>query len=248
MHTVHASESEFDAIPMFRDLPAESKRLLSSGSSIENYERSTILFQQGAMPEFLFVVLDGMLHLCSDTMGGKGVTVTCARAGDFVLPAAVITRKPYLLQARSISQVRLLRVKTQILHELLESDGSFSFAFLKQTSEQIRINIEEVKSLRLKTGTQRFAAFLLREAYRQNSREFIVLPYAKTILASELDMTPESLSRVIAKLQGTSLQVSGTIVHFLDYDALVTLCARDFRTSPKHGQQHSMPPPPTPSE
>ncbi|MFN3077995.1 MAG: helix-turn-helix domain-containing protein, partial [Alphaproteobacteria bacterium] len=70
--------------------------------------------------------------------------------------------------------------------------------------------VRQVADLKLKTTEQRLADYLLGLIPdRKATAATVRLPYDKKILASQLGMTPESLSRAIAKLRAVGIRSLG---------------------------------------
>ncbi|WP_099347832.1 helix-turn-helix domain-containing protein [Acetobacter aceti] len=52
----------------------------------------------------------------------------------------------------------------------------------------------------------------------------VVLPHSKSLVAAELRMTPENLSRIITRFRGEILEVNGSGIVILNYAQLISLC------------------------
>ena len=94
---------------------------------------------------------------------------------------------------------------------------------------QCRGLVREVKNLKLRTTTQRLAAFILSQVDPSPRDEAedgatVELPVSKRVLASRLGMTPEQLSRTFTKLTPHQLHVTGNTVRVRSVEQLRRHC------------------------
>jgi CRP-like cAMP-binding protein len=80
----------------------------------------------------------------------------------------------------------------------------------------------DLESYALRSGTERVAAFLLKQPVQAAAGETsITLPVSKAVLASRLSLTPEHFSRIMAELSARRLiAFKGRKVAILNQDAL----------------------------
>lgn len=96
---------------------------------------------------------------------------------------------------------------------------------LAQLSMRLRERVAEIESLSLQNGVLRLASFLLREAPRpgMDGTEVIRLNLSKKVLAARLSLQPETLSRLLRRLEASGLiRVDGPEITVLDRAALDT--------------------------
>ena len=58
------------------------------------------MFEQGDVPNFQLVVVSGSVHLFGQSSEKREVLIEAVEAPDLIIPAAVMTGSPYLMQAR----------------------------------------------------------------------------------------------------------------------------------------------------
>ena len=76
---------------------------------------------------------------------------------------------------------------------------------LCEMSFRLRNLVRQITELKMKTAAQRLASCLLRLTEVEKGPAEIHLPYGKKMLASQLGMMPETLSRAFMKLQALGL-------------------------------------------
>ena len=214
-------------MPIFSGLSAEGLRTLLSASVIQKAARGIVLFEQGAEPNFQAVVLEGVVHLLGRSVQGQEVVIDIVEAPGLLLPAAVVSGAPYLMRAQCIEDVRILMVKADVFRGLLPDEPSLALAIIGCLSDQFRTMVQQIKTLKLRSGPQRVASYLLALTRRQRNDTDVTLPYEKGLIASQLGMTRESFSRILATLQRNIVHVDGQKVHIRNRDALLELSAPD---------------------
>ena len=142
-----------------------------------------------------------------------------------LLPAAVVSGAP--MRAQCIEDVRTLMIKADVFRELLPDEPLLAIAIIGCLSDQFRTMVRQIKTLKLRPGPQRVAAYLLALTLRQSNEAEVTLPYEKGLIASQLGMTRESFSRILATLQRDIVHVDGQKVHIRNLDALLELSAPD---------------------
>lgn len=217
-------------IPLFTDIGIESLRHLTHGALLQRFPRGTELFPQGEQPDFLHVLIDGSVELYAESEGRETVMEILTPVEVFIL-AAVLTDRPYLMSARVQDDARLLLLPAEPFREALESDPRLGMIMLASLAGQFRGMVRQLKSLKLRTASQRLGCYLLRLMDGRGPQ--VELPYRKAILASQLGVTPEALSRAFHKLAAHGVLVQGQMVTIADPAALARYCLPDELMDPR---------------
>lgn len=176
----------------------------------------TVLFEQGDVPNFQVVLVSGSVHLFGRSADGREVLIEVVRAPDLVIPAAVLTGSPYLLQARVPEPSRFLLVQADAFREAVDRDSRIAKAVLGTLAEQFRRMVRQTKNLKLRSAAERVGCYLLVLSERQGTPDRALLPYEKHVIASELGMTRESFSRALNALAKAGITVDGQEVAIHD--------------------------------
>ena len=81
--------------------------------------------------------------------------------------------------------------------------------------------MQDIESVALLTSTQRLIGYLLQISAGSNVTSRVTLPASKTMIASLLNLTPETLSRTMLKLQQQGMiEVNGKEITIIDLPAL----------------------------
>lgn len=215
--------------PLFSGLPADVLERLSAHARVSRVPRGTPLFQQGDRAEVLHVLLDGQVGLLGSAGGPEGrepeqTVVEIMDAGEAFVFAAVLTGKPYLMGATTLSPCRLLELPREPLLAEIRSSPDLALAMMGSLARSFRHLVREVKDLKLKSASQRLALYLMGLTARRRGSVIVRLPHNKSVIAARVGIRPETLSRAFAQLREQGVVVDGHTVAIADLNALGRYC------------------------
>lgn len=187
----------------------------------------SVLFDQGDIPNFQVVLVSGSVQLFGRSTDGREVLIEVVRAPDLLIPAAVLTGSPYLMQARVPEPSRFLLVQADAFREAVDQDPRLAKAVLGTLAEQFRRMVRQTKNLKLRSAAERVGCYLLVLSERQGTPDRALLPYEKHMIASELGMTRESFSRALNALAKFGVAVDGQEVAIHDRARLAAVALPD---------------------
>lgn len=220
-------EAELDSAPLFCSLSEPTRAKLQRVSMVHGLAAGTILFEQGVVPNFQVIVLSGSVQLIGRSIDRREVLIEVVRAPDLVIPAAVISGAPYLMQARVPEPSRFLLIQAEAFRGAVAGDPLLAHAVLLGLAEQFRRMVRQIKNLKLRSATQRVGCYVLALSARQGTRDQAVFPYEKHLIASELGITRESFSRALASLETSGTKVEGQKITILNRSRLAAECMPD---------------------
>ncbi len=227
MENDHLLEDVIASLSMFSGISGEAHRTVVDASVVQWAAKGSVLFEQGSPPNFMVVVLDGTVHLLGRSIQGQEMVIEVVEAPRPLLPAAVVSDAPYLMRARCIEDVRVLMIKADVFRGLLASEPPLALSIIECLSTQFRSMVRQIKTLKLRPGLQRVAAYLIELTRRQSNETTVILPFEKGLIASQLGMTRESFSRILASLQPDMIRMGGQVIHIRNRDALEELSTPD---------------------
>lgn len=216
-----------DDLPIFRNMAAARRGELLRHALQHSVAAGTVLFEQGEVPNFQLIVLQGSAQLFGRSHEGREVLIEVVRAPDLIIPAAVVTEAPYLMQARVPEASRLLLIQAAPFRAAVAADPVLAQAVIASLAQQFRRMVRQVKNLKLRSATERVGCYLLALSTRQGTADRVVLPYEKNLIASELGITRESFSRALASLEKSGIRVEGQTILILDAKRLADECTPD---------------------
>lgn len=100
-----------------------------------------------------------------------------------------------------LSEGQLVAIPAAAVRHLLSEHFDMVLALMGEMSMRIRRQVREIMDLKMKTAPQRLAGHLAMLTPAQQGPAEVRLPYEKKLLASQLGMQPETLSRALMRLQ-----------------------------------------------
>ena len=134
--------------------------------------------------------------------------------------AVMLIGRPYPAYAEALGAGRALYIPRAGLIEAVRSNPDFSLRLLAGLSALMHALVREIEELSTQNALQRVVGYLVGERVEQ-AADAVDLPASKAVIASRLNLTPETFSRVLHTLQERALiRVSGRRIELLDVAGL----------------------------
>jgi len=203
---------------IFQGIADESFDELMRASFLQTFPAHMELIEEGEPADFLHIVVEGCVELFANANDRESTMAMVYPVSSFIL-AAILKDAAYLMSARTNKKSRILMIPAVSVRSVFDSDPAFSKAMVMELSDCYRGVVKEHKNLKLRTSVERLANRMLRYRNKQQSDQ-ITLPYDKKILASNLGMTPENLSRAFNTLKPYGVKVEGNKVTITNVEEL----------------------------
>ena len=221
-----ADEAMLLAAPLFNGLGRTAALALVDGAAVAHHPDGGLLFSAGDPADRFFLLLAGRVDLFALTEAGSQSIIEIIEPGQTFAEAAVFADGRFPLNAGMAPATRLLVIPARPFLDRLT--GPLTFQLLASLARRQRSLIEEIATLKRRTPAQRLGLFLLARAAPQalgdEVREWR-LPYSKADLASHIGITPESLSRALARLRPLGISSRAGAIVIADPAALRRYCA-----------------------
>jgi CRP/FNR family transcriptional activator FtrB len=214
-------------LPLFKDMSDAHFEALIKDAFLQRFPSHTLLIKEGDPADFLHVVVDGMVELFA-TFQDKTATLDILRPVTTFILAAVIRDEVYLKSARTLSPSRILMIPATVIRDVFGRDAAFARAVVSELALRYRGIVRTLKNEKLRTGIERLLNWILRAESAQGGRGRVKLPFDKRTLASQLGMTPESLSRNLNSLKKHGVTNRSRDLHIADRKSLRVLAKPHF--------------------
>jgi CRP/FNR family transcriptional regulator, transcriptional activator FtrB len=214
-------------VALFSELSDATLTALTKGAFLQRFPSQTMLFRQGDLPDFLYVLLEGSVQFTGTAPDARETVVEILKPIDAFMPAAALTNTPYLVSAKVVHPARILMVPAAAVLQTITHDAGLALAMLASIARQYRALLRQVKDLKLRTSTQRLGCYLLALAEENGADGLVELPHDKRLIAARLGMTPESLSRAFSSLRTMGVEVRGHRIRLTDVAKLCQNCMPD---------------------
>ena len=197
---------------------------IEAEASVQVLGAGSLLFEQGERPRQAQIVLHGGVALIG-SLEKSEIVVEFFGDGEILLAAAVILDLPYLVGARTTEESRIASIPASTFRMLLHGDRRLAVAMTEEMARHWRTLVRQIKDLKLRSASQRLAAYLL--ANGGPGRTAVKITIEKQVLASRLGMTPASLSRAFRELKTLGVRAGGNQITLGDPEALREFCHYD---------------------
>lgn len=210
--------------PMFSGLDRKTLLWLLDSAIPMRHPDGGLLFSRGDPADRFFMVLAGRVDLLALNQGGAQSIIEVVSPGESFAEAAMFASGRFPVTAQAIPGTRLLTVPAgPFLRRLAERPG-LPARLLASLARRQRQLMQEVAELKGRSPGQRLGLFLLGLAQSADPGQAVTLPLNKSQLASRLGMTPESLSRAMARLRSLGVTTEGREVRIADVGKLRRHC------------------------
>jgi CRP-like cAMP-binding protein len=206
-------------IPLFCEMTPEEIELIAQGTRAVQLARSDVLFQRGDPSTGFYVVVHGQIKLAMSSPQGIEKVLELFGPAQSFGEALMFLNKPYPLYAQALTDTLVLHINKGAIFSGIDSDPVFCRKMLAGLSFRLHRLIHYVESFSLRSSTQRVIGYLLQslEDIESGQNLQIGLSANKNVIASNLNITPETFSRILHLLSEKGLiEVNGKDVCIYD--------------------------------
>ena len=119
---------------------------MANGTLGKEFPDKTVIFRQGDIGDNMYVILEGKVEIYTEK-GGREVSLTLRRAGEFIGEMALLTREVRSANARAAGPVRLLSLDKKNFLSRVHEDPTIALRLVELLSLRLRESTEEVRVL-----------------------------------------------------------------------------------------------------
>lgn len=213
-------------LPHFRDLPDPLvDQVLALTKRLELHPGDTV-FREGQDCDGLYIVVAGAVRVYRLGPDGSERVVHTVPAGRTFGEAALFHHRVFPAHAAALTEPTvLLRLAGQEFLQLFAAEPSLGRSMVGSLSSWLHLLLERIEILTLASAGARLSHYLLRLPATGGDDGLVVeLPVSKRELAAELSITPETLSRLLARWRSRAMvAVDGRRITLLAVDALTAV-------------------------
>lgn len=206
-------------LPLFCEMtPAELDRI-AQGARELRVARNEVIFRRGDPADGFFVVVLGQVKLALSSPQGMEKVVELIGPGQSFGEAVMFMGRPYPVYAQALVETVLLHINRNVINEGIDTDPVFCRKMLAGLSIRLHRMIQTVESISLRSSAQRVIDYLLHDVDVASAGQEVCISLAanKNVIASSLNLTPETFSRVLHDLSAAGLiKVEGKEVRIVD--------------------------------
>jgi CRP-like cAMP-binding protein len=192
--------------------------------------RGSALVRRGERLPGVLALAYGAIKLRIAKPGGKERVVRVVAAGESFGESAALLGKPAPFDPVALASSKLVVIPTAAIFALIERDARLARGAVAILAERHLHLLEELHANGPRRGVQRLASYLdsVAEPVAGNGALRARLPGTKTLVAAQLGMSKETLSRLLRRLATRGLvRLTRREIDIVDREALAALGARD---------------------
>lgn len=170
-------------------------------------EKGEVLFQRGDPVHGFYFVVSGQMKLAVSSAQGNEKVVEIISPMHSFGEAVMFLNRSYPVFAEALVATHLLHVGQAVVSDLIDQDPGFARKLLAGMAIRLHGMIQDVETYSLRSSMQRVIGYLLQQVSDEESPGAcdIELPTSKQVIASRLNLTPETLSRIFHDLADAGL-------------------------------------------
>ena len=171
---------------------------LARRASVLTARRGDLLARRGERLPGLFIVAYGLAKLAMRGRENGERVLRLVGAGQTFGEANAFLGRESRYDALALVDTKAVVIPSQSLVALLDADARFGRAFTRLLAERKLEMLSEIESATLHRGAQRLAGYLA--SLDAGGAGRVELPVSKTVVAAQLGMKKETLSRLLRQL------------------------------------------------
>ncbi len=196
----------------------------------QEFQRGGLVFSEGDAGNGFYVIIDGKVKIFKLSFDGKEQILHILGPGEPFAEVAVFTGSAYPANAIALEKSRLFFFPRKAFVELIAKQPALAMNMLATLSLRLKQFAHMIEALSLKEVPGRLAAYILVDSKQNGKEQSIKLAVSKTQLASLLGTIPETLSRILAKMNKQGLiEIDGSTITIIDREGLAALADGEIR-------------------
>jgi len=207
---------------LFRMLDEQQLDQIVAHTRSMTVSQNMCVVNEGDAPEGTYWIVYGQVKIVFHTRKGSEKTLeilgrsTCFGLGEMLL------ERPHLAFVKTTVDSMLLHIGRDAMLQVAKENFEFARELMTCVGRQFYGLVRDIESYS-QSAKQRLTGYLLRQSRREAS-DYIELVANKSLIASRLSLTPETLSRLFHDLvQEGMISISGSRIRILDVEKMSSM-------------------------
>lgn len=208
-------------LPLFQNLERKQYEDLAMILVDQVFKRGEDIFYEDDEATGFYVIVSGRVKIFKLSADGKEQILHIFGPGEPIGEVAVFTGCRFPANAQAMEESRVFFFPRKEFINLIQKDPTLALNMLAVLSQRLRRFSTLIENLSLKEVPARLAAHLLYLSEREKGATSLTLEISKNQLASLLGTIPETLSRILARMEKENLiRSEGKKITLLDRQSL----------------------------
>ncbi|MGJ0509573.1 MAG: Crp/Fnr family transcriptional regulator [Methylocystis sp.] len=225
-------------LPLFSLLDETTITRLTLEAKIESCNDGAVIFRQGDPVAAVTVILRGFVKILRIASCGDETLIGIRSNGQTLCEPPMTASESYRVSAEAVGPTTLLKFPAARFTRMMRESPALFAAMIQDSKDKISALILEIESLKAQNADQRLANFLLSLCPPGVEQCRFRLPYDKRLIAQQLGVKQETLSRAFAKLRDVGVRTETRDILVESVSRLAGQCeqlGRSARLSPEKG-------------
>lgn len=200
LETRHSIPEILSRQPPFRVLNGAELGILATGTQEFRVAKHEVLFQKGDCTRGMYLVITGQVKLYLPSQGGSEKIVHMASAGESFGEEGAFIDRHCPVSAQATRDSILLHLDHGVLLRAVERSPILARALLTRLANRMCQLIENMETCVQRNSAQRVVHFLTQNMPTGVDSFAVELEANKQTIASQLNLAPETFSRVLSRL------------------------------------------------
>ena len=213
----------FRTHPLFRHLNEDELQDILFNKITETHKRGSIIYQEGNRMKGFYCVQSGIVKIYKTRFDGKEQIIRFAKPGDLIGYRSVVSNEPACTTAEIIEESILCHIPTNILLNLVKTNGNFAVALMKLTCKELGEANSYLTDIAQKTVKERLAEIMLQleDEFGDHVTGILKISLTREELSNIVGTATESIIRLLSEFKNDGLiQLNGRKIKILDKPGL----------------------------
>jgi CRP-like cAMP-binding protein len=195
-------------VALFKGQSDDLLRFLTAKSEVIQVCKGDLICKKGTQPYGLYCVLEGKVKISVISHQGNERVLEIVQDGGMFGEASMIREEPCALYAQALDKTRLVFFRRGAVIAAIRHFPEFALSLIGGMSDRMQRLVRDVEVCCLQPAADRVVSFILDHARPDGDGRAsaeVRLPAGKAIIASSLNLTPETFSRELHQLVGRGL-------------------------------------------
>lgn len=194
---------------LFADLPEAELAAVAGACAIRGLAKGEYLFREGEPAEGFYVVQSGVINVHRLNADGREQVICFFRANESLAEATLVTVDAYPADAVATEPSQVIIVRRREFRDLIFKKPELALRMLSSMSLHLKHLVQLLQDLKGRQIEARLADWILQHlpAAAAGQPAVLELPVSKKVIAGQLGVTSETLSRTLAKFRDQSILV-----------------------------------------
>ena len=178
-------------------------KLFSFGADLKTYNPDDLLFSEGEVPSYFFLISKGKVKLNNFNEGGKEFIQGILSQGHSVGLSSLFTEKNYPVNAVVVEESEVIRLPKAQYLQFLQQHPEDYFKNIQFLSEYMHYKFLMMQSMAFQKPAQKLLTLMnyLKDHHHDQSQYALQIPLTRQQLASLTGLSVETVIRVIKNME-----------------------------------------------